>query len=186
MSGFEKYLTTWAKTIQLYIVNLFYTILSENDIHWRLLWFYWKILQQIEALSQCPKCNFHQKWGYIILLFLHFSLYLPTLLHAFFALFMFVTIYVDYAKHIDTSCHFLEINYSGYNLNFLKLKLLIDGGTQVQNLHKIIVNLQFGTQRKSKHSREQQKSVTLLGAMLMLLVIQLYRIVFSIEFNHSS
>ena len=123
---------------------------------------------------------------YIILLFLHFSLYLPTLLHAFFALFMFVTIYVDYAKHIDTSCHFLEINYCGYNLNFLKLKLLIDGGTQVQNLHKIIVNLQFGTQRKSKHSKEQQKSVTLLGAMLMLLVIQLYRIVFSIEFNHSS
>ena len=63
MSGIEKYLTTWAKTIQLYIVNLFYTILSENDIHWSLLWFYWKILQQIEALSQCPKCSFHQKWG---------------------------------------------------------------------------------------------------------------------------
>ena len=31
-------------------------------------------------------------------------------------------------KHIDSSCHFLELNYRGYNLNFLKLKqLLIDG-----------------------------------------------------------
>ena len=30
-------------------------------------------------------------------------------------------------KHID-SCHFLELNYGGYNRNFLKLKqLLIDG-----------------------------------------------------------
>ena len=30
-------------------------------------------------------------------------------------------------KHIDSSCHFLELNYRRYNLNFLKLKqLLID------------------------------------------------------------
>ena len=60
-------------------------------------------------------------------------LYLPILLHAFFALFMLVTIDVVYVntvrfKYIDSSCHFLELNYRGCNLNFLKLKqLLIDG-----------------------------------------------------------
>ena len=46
---------------------------------------------------------------------------------------MLVTIDVVYVntvrfKHIDSLCHFLELNYGGYNLNFLKLKqLLIDG-----------------------------------------------------------
>ena len=42
-------------------------------------------------------------------------------------------IYVNSAKfkHIDSSCHFLELNYLGHNLNFLKLKqLLIDGDTE--------------------------------------------------------
>ena len=65
--------------------------------------------------------------------FLLFSLlYLPILLHVYFALFLLVIINVVYVnsvrfKHIDTSCHFIELNYRGYNLNFLKLKqLLID------------------------------------------------------------
>ena len=63
----------------------------------------------------------------ILLLLLFLLLYLPILLHAFFALFMLVTIDVVYVntmrfKHIDSSCHFLELNYRGYNLNFLKLK----------------------------------------------------------------
>ena len=46
---------------------------------------------------------------------------------------MLVTIDVVYVntvrfKDIDSSCHFLELNYRGCNLNFLKLKqLLIDG-----------------------------------------------------------
>ena len=68
----------------------------------------------------------------ILLLLLFLLLYLPILLHAFFALFMLVTIDVVYVntlrfKHIDSSCHFLELNYRRYNLNFLKLKqLLID------------------------------------------------------------
>ena len=31
-------------------------------------------------------------------------------------------------KHIDSSCHFLELNYRGYILNFLKLKLLLMDG----------------------------------------------------------
>ena len=54
----------------------------------------------------------------------------------FFAVFLLVTIDVVYInsvrfKHIDSSCHFLELNYRGYNLNFLKLKqLLVDGDVE--------------------------------------------------------
>ena len=60
-------------------------------------------------------------------------LYLLILLHVLFALFILVSINVVYVnsvrfKHSDSSCLFLELNYSGYNLNFLKLKqLLLDG-----------------------------------------------------------
>ena len=37
-------------------------------------------------------------------------------------------------KHIDCSCHFFELNYRGWNLNFLKLKqLLIDDGAIESN-----------------------------------------------------
>ena len=77
------------------------------------------------------------KSGYVytILLFLLFSLlYLPILLPALSALFLLVTIDVVYVKsvmrfkHINSSCHFLELNFKGYSFNFLKLKqLLIDG-----------------------------------------------------------
>ena len=69
---------------------------------------------------------------YTILLFLLFSLlYLLILLHALFALFLLVTIDVFYInlvrfKHIDSSCHFLELNCRGYYLNFLKLKQLLE------------------------------------------------------------
>ena len=68
---------------------------------------------------------------YFFLLF-----YLPILLHAFFELLMLEKIDVVYVntvrfKHIDSSCHFLELNYRGYNLNFLKLKqLLVDGDVE--------------------------------------------------------
>ena len=68
-----------------------------------------------------------------ILLFLVFSLlYLPILLHALFSLFLLVIIDFVYVnsvrfKHIDSPFYFLELNYRGYNLNFLKLKqILID------------------------------------------------------------
>ena len=60
-------------------------------------------------------------------------LYLSVVVHALFALFSLVTIDVAYVnsvrfRHIDSSCHFLELNCKGYNLNFVKLKqLLIDG-----------------------------------------------------------
>ena len=67
-----------------------------------------------------------------ILLFLLFSvLYLPILLDDFFALFIAVTIDVTLRfMHIDSSCHFFELNYRGLNLNALKLKeLLVDGDT---------------------------------------------------------
>ena len=107
---------------------------------------------------------------YIILLFLLFSLlYLPILLHAFFALFMLVTTDIVYVntvrfKHIDSSCHFLELNYRGYNLNFLRLEqLLIDGDIEsnpgsTQNdckspvAHPEKIKMFKGTPKKCDHS----------------------------------
>ena len=62
-------------------------------------------------------------------------------------------------KHIDSSCHFLELNCRGYNLNFLKLKkLLIDGDLESnpgpsQNDFKFPV----GLPKKLKHLKEQKK-----------------------------
>ena len=52
----------------------------------------------------------------ILLLFL--LMYLPILLHDLFALFVLVTIGVVYVnsvrfKHMDSSCHFFELNYRG-------------------------------------------------------------------------
>ena len=71
----------------------------------------------------------------ILLLLLFLLLYLSILLRAIFALFMLVTIDVVYVntvrfKRIDCSCHFLELDYIGYNLNFLKLKLLLDSDVE--------------------------------------------------------
>ena len=72
----------------------------------------------------------------ILLLLLFLLLYFRMLLHAFFALFMLITIDVVYVNtvrfmHIDSSCYFLELNYRGYNLNFFKLKQLpIDGDVE--------------------------------------------------------
>ena len=60
---------------------------------------------------------------------------LSILLHAIFALIILVTTDVVYVnsvrfKHIDSSCHFLKLNYRGLNLDLLKLKqLLLDGDT---------------------------------------------------------
>ena len=61
------------------------------------------------------------------------SLCLPMLLYAFFAIFVFVTFDVVCLKsvglkHCDCLSHFLGLNYTGLNLNFLRLaQLLIDG-----------------------------------------------------------
>ena len=69
----------------------------------------------------------------IFLFLLFLLLYLPILMYAFFALFMLVSVEFFYLKsvrfkHIDSSCHFVELNYRGYNLNFFILRqLLIDG-----------------------------------------------------------
>ena len=108
----------------------------------------------------------------------------------FFTLFILVAISIVYVnsvrfKHIDSSCHFLELNYKGLNLNFLKLKQLCIVGDIESNPGpiKIILNPQLGAQRKSKCSNEQQKCVILVKAMSMLLVIQRHKIVFSIQFN---
>ena len=102
--------------------------------------------------SPMPKIKFPSEVEMFIpfLLFLLFSLLylLILLLHALFALFLLITIDFVYVnsvrfKHIDSSCHFLELNCRVYNLNFLKLKqLLIDGDIESNSgLHRMIVNL---------------------------------------------
>ena len=83
------------------------------------------------------------------------SLYLPVLLHAFFAIFVSVTFDVVCLKsvrlkHIDRFSHFLELNYRGLNFNVLKLtQLLIDGDEEsIHGLQKMLVNLHVDVQRK--------------------------------------
>ena len=130
---------------------------------------------------------------YIILLFLLFSLlYLSIILHVHFTLFRLVTVDVVYIKsvrfkHINSSCHFLGLNYdlTGYNLNVVRLKqLLIDvdiesnpGPTQTDC--KFLV----GRPKKIKVFKETAKKCDLTE---MLLVSQRCRIIFSIHFNQSA
>ena len=110
----------------MYIVNLFL-----HHIILTLLCFYWKILQQIETLHQCPKCSFHQRWKcvhHFVILTFSIVAFVNTITCSF-ALFILVTIDVIYVnsvrfKHIDSSCNFLELTYRGHNFNFLKLKQL--------------------------------------------------------------
>ena len=90
-------------------------------------------------------------------------------------------------KHTDSLCHFLEINYRGLNLNFLRLKkLFIDGDIEL-NLVPTQNNLnpQLGFQRKINFLKEHQKSVILVKTMLMLLVIQRHKFFFLIQFIQS-
>ena len=58
--------------------------------------------------------------------------------HALFALFLLTTIDVVYVnlerfKHVDSSYHFLELNYRGKNFNFIKLQLLLIDGDRVKS-----------------------------------------------------
>ena len=91
-------------------------------------------------ISPMPNVSITSGNVYLILLFLLFSLlYFANTITCSFALFLLVTIDVVYInlvkfKHIGSSCHFLELNYRGFNLNFLKLKqLLIDGDIRVKS-----------------------------------------------------
>ena len=119
--------------------------------------------------------------------------HLATLLHVIFGLFLLVTIDVVYKnsarfKYINSSCHFLELNYRGYNLNFLKLKqLLIDGDVE-SNSGPTQSECNFPSRhpKKIKSLKEQQKSVIIVKTMVMLLVVQRYKVVFSIQFNQST
>ena len=43
-----------------WVLSLWYFRHTENDVYYRLLGFYGKILQQIETLYQCPNFSFHQ------------------------------------------------------------------------------------------------------------------------------
>ena len=84
-----------------------------------------------------PKMHFHHMREYLhhFVILTFFIVVFANTLHAVFALFLLVTIDVVYVrsmkfKHVDFLCHFFELNYRGLNLNFLKLKLLTDGGTE--------------------------------------------------------
>ena len=89
-------------------------------------------------------------------------------------------------KYINYSFHFHELDYRGLSLNFLRLKqLLIDGNKEsnpgpTQNLCKSPV----GRLKKIKCLNEQQKSVVLVKTMVMLLVIQMYKLFF--QYNSTS
>ena len=137
-SRIAKPLTTWTKTFELYIGNLFYTFTTLDTLRMISIEAYrastGRFYNRLKHFTNNQNVVFiRSKNVHIILLFLLFSLlYLPILLHPFCALFMLVTIDVVYVntvrfKYIDSSCHFIELNYR-HNLNFLKLKqLLIDG-----------------------------------------------------------
>ena len=56
--------------------------------------------------------------------------------------------------------------------------------SQIQGLHKVIVNLQLGAQRKLKCLKEQQK-IVIMKTVLMLLVPMVQNC-FSIQFNQSA
>ena len=129
--------TVYCELVLQYVIlhcatDLYYFIPTKNDIIWSLSHFCWKILQcRLRYVANaknvvCTRCGN----ALTIFLFLRFSLlYLSVLMHAVFALFLVVTIdlvYVNFVrlKYIDSSCHFLELNYGRLNLNFLKLKQL--------------------------------------------------------------
>ena len=132
-SRIVKPLKTWTKTLELYILILFYIFATLDTLRMISIEAYRASIGRFyNRLKHCTNAqnvvSIRSGNAHIILLLLLFLLlYLPILLHAFFALFMLVTIDVVYVntvrfKHIDSSCHFLELNYRGCNLNFLKLK----------------------------------------------------------------
>ena len=88
-----------------------------------------------------------------ILLFL---LFIVVFTNTVFALFVLVTIDVVHINslilnHIDSSCHFLGLNYRGLNLNFLKLKQLLICGDVESNL--------MPTQKDCKSSGGRPKKI---------------------------
>ena len=146
-------------------------------------------------LEYSTKCSFHQKWEclhHFVILNFFIVVFANTVTCPFCIIYVgrIDVVYVNSVryKHIDSSYHFLKLNYKGCNINFLKLKqLLIDGDmSQIQDLHKMIANILLGNQRKSKCSKEQQKSMIVPKTILMFLVIQRYRNIFSIQFNQSA
>ena len=82
-------------------------------------------------------------------------------------------------KHIDSSYHFLKLNYRGLSLNFLKIKTTADGVIQSNpkptNSDKSR-KMPRGRPKKIKVFKGKQKSVNLVKTlMLILLVIQRYK-----------
>ena len=96
------------------------------------------MLQQIETLYQCLKFIFHQtqESRHCFDLLTFFIFVFANAIICFFAIFVFVT--CDFVclksvrlKHRDCLSHFVDLNYRGLNLNFLRLaQLLIDGNVE--------------------------------------------------------
>ena len=80
-------------------------------------------------------------------------------------------------KDIDSSCHFLELNCRGLNLDFLKLKQLLLGGHIVSNPESTQNDCKSPVGHL-KFLKEQQKSVVIMKTMLMLLVNEKYKLFF--------
>ena len=201
--------TSWTLYCNLfYIINLYcalnhwYPRHTEIDIHWGLLCFHWKILQQIGTLTNARSVfSIRCKDVLTIFICLLFSfLYLPVLLYAFFAIFVFVTIDIVSLKsvslksvrlkHSDCLSHFLELNYRGLSLNFLKLaQLLIDG--DVESNPGSTQNDCTSPSGRPKKIRVFQGTTKTFDfseniIMLMLLVIEKYKMFFSKQNNLSA
>ena len=114
--------------------NLCYFRHTENDIHWSLSCFRWKILQQIETLCQCTNAVSSRCMNILIIFYSSFfHVVFPNTITCCFCIIYIcnnLCFYVNSMrfKLINSSCRFLELNYKGLNRNFLRLKrLLIDG-----------------------------------------------------------
>ena len=95
--------TSWTLYCNLFYIiylhcalNYCYSRHTENNIHWGLPCFHWKILQQIETLSNAwSVISISGKEVFTNFICLLFSiLYLPVLLYVFFAIFVLVTYHV--------------------------------------------------------------------------------------------
>ena len=164
--------------------NYWHSTLTKNDIEAYLACigrFYNRLRHFINAWSVF---SIRRKDVFIILLGFFFIIVFANA-SALFAIFVLVTFDAVCLssvrfKHIDCSYHFLELNYRGLNLNFLKLvQLLIDGDIEfnpgpTQNDSKA----PCGRPRK-KYLKKTPKMLILMKAlMLILLVIQKHNMFF--------
>ena len=166
------------------------------------------------GLPFCSLRHFTNAWSafsirhkvvFIIFMWILFSfLYLPMLLYAFFfcnictwcflreirilLIICYWLFVICYWLFIDYLSHFLELNYWGLNLNFLKLaQLLID--RVIESNSGPMQNGFFKSPHghPTKRIKEHQKSLTFVRTViLMLLIIQRYKMFSSVQLNLSA